>query len=39
MDIEWVAQEAWEFEFTCPEGHKWPDNDSDEWVYVAPATP
>jgi prepilin-type N-terminal cleavage/methylation domain-containing protein len=39
MDIEWVAQEAWEFDFTCPEGHKWPDNDSDEWVYVAPATP
>jgi len=27
------AQEAWQFEFTCPEGHKWPDNDNDNWVY------
>ncbi|MCK4621845.1 MAG: prepilin-type N-terminal cleavage/methylation domain-containing protein [Desulfuromonadales bacterium] len=29
----YAAQEAWEFEFTCPEGHKWPDNDNDNWVY------
>lgn len=26
------AQESWEFDFTCPEGHKWPDNDNDTWV-------
>jgi prepilin-type N-terminal cleavage/methylation domain-containing protein len=27
------AQDAWEFDFTCPEGHKWPDNDNDSWIY------
>jgi prepilin-type N-terminal cleavage/methylation domain-containing protein len=36
IEIAWEAQEAWQFDFTCPEGHKWPDNDNDEWVYVAP---
>lgn len=30
-----AAQEKWEFDFSCPEGHKWPDNDSDEWVVYA----
>jgi prepilin-type N-terminal cleavage/methylation domain-containing protein len=29
----WEAQEAWQFDFTCPEGHKWPDNDNDDWKY------
>ncbi len=29
------AQDAWQFDFTCPEGHKWPDNDNDNWVYSA----
>lgn len=26
------AQEKWEFDFSCPEGHKWPDNDNDSWI-------
>jgi prepilin-type N-terminal cleavage/methylation domain-containing protein len=31
MEVQIAAQESWEFDFTCPEGHKWPDNDHDEW--------
>lgn len=27
-----AAQEAWEYDMTCPEGHKWPDNDNDMWT-------
>jgi len=27
-----AAQEKWEFDFSCPEGHKWPDNDNDTWT-------
>lgn len=30
------AQETWEFDASCPEGHKWPDNDHDYWVDVTP---
>ncbi|MCA1944048.1 MAG: prepilin-type N-terminal cleavage/methylation domain-containing protein [Desulfovibrio sp.] len=26
------AQEKWNFDMSCPEGHKWPDNDNDEWT-------
>lgn len=26
-----AVQEAWEFDFTCPEGHKWPDNEDEMW--------
>ena len=33
ITVELVGQEAWEFDATCPEGHKWPDNDNDYWVY------
>ena len=29
------GQEAWQFDFTCPEGHKWPDNDNDVWNLTA----
>lgn len=29
------AQEKWEFDFSCPEGHKWPDADNDEWLVQA----
>jgi len=25
------VQENWEFDFTCPEGHKWPDNENEMW--------
>jgi prepilin-type N-terminal cleavage/methylation domain-containing protein len=32
VSMKWEAQPAWQFEFTCPEGHKWPDNDNDYWV-------
>jgi hypothetical protein len=32
-EMVWEAQEPWQFEFTCPEGHKWPDNDNDYWAY------
>lgn len=31
------AQEKWEFDFSCPEGHKWPDADNDTWVVQATA--
>jgi len=31
LDVTIEAQEAWQFEFTCPEGHKWPDADNDNW--------
>lgn len=31
------AQEKWEFDFSCPEGHKWPDNDNDTWTITATA--
>ncbi len=30
------AQAAWEFDMSCPEGHKWPDNDEDTWVEYTP---
>lgn len=26
------AQEPWEFDATCPEGHKWPDNEEEMWA-------
>lgn len=29
------AQDVWEFDLTCPEGHKWPDNDNDMWIVGA----
>ena len=32
MDVTIEAQAAWQFDATCPEGHKWPDNDNDYWV-------
>ena len=32
MDVTIEAQAAWQFDATCPEGHKWPDNDNDFWV-------
>ncbi|WP_051445386.1 type II secretion system protein [Desulfocurvus vexinensis] len=32
------SQEKWEFDFSCPEGHKWPDNDNDTWtIYTTQA--
>jgi hypothetical protein len=31
LQVQITAQESWQFDFTCPEGHKWPDNDNDEW--------
>ena len=34
-DVNLVPQEEWEFDSTCPEGHKWPDNDNDEWVWLS----
>lgn len=27
------AQEGWQFDVSCPEGHKWPDNDEDSWEH------
>jgi hypothetical protein len=32
-DVNLVPQEEWEFDSTCPEGHKWPDNDNDQWIW------
>ncbi len=26
------AQEAWQFEVACPEGHKWPAPDAEAWI-------
>lgn len=31
--IKFTAQESWEFDATCPEGHKWPDNENEFWVF------
>jgi prepilin-type N-terminal cleavage/methylation domain-containing protein len=33
IEFTMEAQEAWQFDATCPEGHKWPDNDNDYWVF------
>ncbi len=32
IDIDYGAQEAWQFDVSCPEGHKWPAADSDNWT-------
>ncbi|GAB7079107.1 type II secretion system protein [Megalodesulfovibrio paquesii] len=29
-----TAQEKWNFDLSCPEGHKWPDNDNDYWISI-----
>ncbi len=31
-----AGQEAWQFEVACPEGHKWPAADHENWIVVAP---
>lgn len=33
------AQEKWNFDMACPEGHKWPDNDNDTWEVTAVTVP
>ena len=33
--LKFEAQESWEFDATCPEGHKWPDNEEDMWTLVS----
>ncbi len=30
--VQIVAQEKWDFQMACPEGHMWPDNDNDVWT-------
>jgi hypothetical protein len=30
--FEFSAQEPWQFDMSCPEGHKWPDYDEDHWL-------
>jgi len=32
VSFEFSAQAGWEFDMSCPEGHKWPDNDEELWV-------
>ena len=32
------AQEPWQFDMSCPEGHKWPDNDQDHFVHTSGLT-
>ncbi len=32
LEVTFDAQEAWQFEVACPEGHKWPAADADAWV-------
>lgn len=35
LEVTIEGQDAWQFDFTCPEGHKWPDNDNDNWNLTA----
>jgi len=34
LSFTFAAQEPWQFDLTCPEGHKWPDNEEDHWIYI-----
>jgi prepilin-type N-terminal cleavage/methylation domain-containing protein len=33
LDFEFSAQAAWQFDLSCPEGHKWPDYDEESWTH------
>ncbi|MFI3270998.1 MAG: type II secretion system protein [Pseudomonadota bacterium] len=35
IEMTFAAQSGWEFDMSCPEGHKWPDNDEDSWDFYS----